>query len=116
MLWCVTRSSKPAPASLQFIRLQIMAIKIKTVEADQPVKASITRKTKAKPPQAVSVASDALPKKPRGFAAMSPEQRKAISERGGRALKDSYPFQNRDLAVTAGRSGGKISKRKKAVQ
>ena len=93
-----------------------MAIKIKPVETDEPVSVPVIRKTKPKPPQAVSVASDALPKKPRGFAAMSPEQRKAISKRGGRALKERYAFQNRELAVTAGRSGGKISKRKKAVQ
>lgn len=93
-----------------------MAIKIKTVEADQPVQAQITRETKTKPPQTVSVASDALPKKPRGFAAMSPERRKELSKLGGLALKDSYPFQNRDLAVAAGRAGGKTSKRKKAVK
>jgi hypothetical protein len=93
-----------------------MAIKISPIDTDQPVKVPITRKNKTKPPQAVSVASDALPKKPRGFAAMSPQQRKAISERGGRALKERYAFQNRDLAVSAGRLGGKISKRKKAVQ
>jgi hypothetical protein len=90
-----------------------MAIKISPVETDLPVSVPITRKTKAKPPQAASVASDAVPKKPRGFAAMSPEKRRAISERGGRALKDSYAFQNRDLAVAAGRAGGKASKRKK---
>jgi general stress protein YciG len=93
-----------------------MAIKIKPVETDEPVSVPVTRKTKTKPPQAVSVASDDLPKKPRGFAAMSPEQRRAISERGGRALKERYAFQNRELAVAAGRSGGKISKRKKAVR
>jgi len=93
-----------------------MAIKIKPVETDEPVSVPVIRKTKPKPSQAVSVVSDALPKKPRGFAAMSPEQRKAISERGGRALKERYAFQNRELAVSAGRAGGKTSKRKKAVQ
>jgi len=93
-----------------------MAIKISPIETDQPVKVPITRKTKTKPPQAVSVVSDALPKKPRGFAAMSPERRKELSRLGGLALKDRYAFQNRDLAVAAGRAGGKTSKRKKAVQ
>lgn len=93
-----------------------MAIKISPIETDQPVLVPIIRKTKAKPPQAVSVASDVPVKKPRGFAAMSPERRKELSKLGGHALKDRYSFQNRDLAVSAGRAGGKASKRKKAVQ
>lgn len=93
-----------------------MAIKISPIETDQPVLVPIIRKTKANPLEAISVDLDTLPVqqiKPRGFAAMSPEKRKAISERGGRALKDRYSFQNRDLAVAAGRAGGKASKRKK---
>jgi hypothetical protein len=90
-----------------------MAIKITPVETDQPVSVPITRKTEAKPPQAVFVASDAVPERLRGFAAMSPEKRRAVAQKGGRALKDSYAFQNRDLAVAAGRAGGKASKRKK---
>jgi hypothetical protein len=94
-----------------------MAIKITPVETDQPVSVPVIRKTKAKPPQAVSVTSDATPKKPRGFAAMSPEKRREISKRGGHALKDTYTFQkNPTLAASAGRAGGKASKRKKAVQ
>jgi general stress protein YciG len=93
-----------------------MAIKITPVETDGPVSVPVVRKTIQTPPEAVSVAPDAPAKRPRGFAAMSPEKRQAAGKRGGDALKDSYPFQNRDLAVAAGRAGGKASKRKKAVQ
>jgi general stress protein YciG len=48
---------------------------------------------------------------------MSPEKRQAAGKRGGSALREYYPFlQNPTLAVSAGRAGGKASKRKKAVQ
>ena len=94
-----------------------MAIKITPVETDGPVSVPVTRKTKQTPPETVSVASDAPVKRPRGFAAMSPEKRQAAGKRGGSAMREYYPFlQNPTLAVSAGRAGGKASKRKKAVQ
>lgn len=49
-----------------------------------------------------------MPKQVRGFAAMSPEKRRAISRKGGASVdpaKRSFS-QNRDLAVSAGRKGG----------
>ena len=94
-----------------------MAIKITPVETDGPVSVPVIRKTNSTPPEAISVASDAPEKRPRGFAAMSPEKRQAAGKRGGEALRDSYPFlHNPALAASAGRAGGKASKRKKAVQ
>ncbi len=57
--------------------------------------------------------------KPTGFAAMDPERRREVARRGGAAVpaeKRSFA-QNRDLAITAGRTGGIASKgggRKKA--
>lgn len=48
------------------------------------------------------------PKKPRGFAALSPERRKEIARLGGAAVKpENRTFSaNRDLAAEAGRQGG----------
>ena len=48
------------------------------------------------------------PKRPRGFAAMSPEKRRAIASRGGTSVpKETRSFsQSRDLASRAGRDGG----------
>ena len=94
-----------------------MAIKITRVGTDGPVSVPVVRKTTLPPPETVSVASDAPAKRLRGFAAMSPEKRLAIVTRGGQAIKNSYTFQkNHILAASAGRAGGKASKRKKAVQ
>jgi general stress protein YciG len=54
------------------------------------------------------LAMDEKPKRPRGFAAMSPEKRKAIASRGGTSVpKEKRSFsQSRDLAARAGRDGG----------
>ena len=52
-------------------------------------------------------------KKPRGFAAMSPERRAEIAAMGGRSIpaeKRSFS-QNRELARTAGIKGGETSRR-----
>ncbi len=56
--------------------------------------------------------NDIPTKKPRGFAALSPERRRAIAASGGAAVdpaKRSFS-QNRDLAATAGRTGGQTSR------
>lgn len=48
------------------------------------------------------------PKMKRGFAAMDPERRREIARRGGASVpaeKRSFS-QNRDLAASAGRTGG----------
>ena len=47
-------------------------------------------------------------KKPRGFAAISPERRKEIARMGGRSVKpENRSFsQNRELAADAGKKGG----------
>lgn len=53
------------------------------------------------------------PKKPRGFAAMSPEKRREISKVGGKksAAVSPYSFKNNEkLASEAGRKGGTISR------
>lgn len=53
-------------------------------------------------------------KKPRGFAAISPERRREISALGGKAahqLGRAHTF-NHDEAVKAGRIGGQASRRK----
>ena len=43
-----------------------------------------------------------------GFAAMDPEQRRAIARKGGAAVPaDKRAYSNRDAAVAAGRKGGK---------
>lgn len=49
----------------------------------------------------------------RGFAAMSPEKRREIARKGGASIPaDKRAFsQNRDLAATAGRKGGAVSRR-----
>lgn len=52
------------------------------------------------------------PKSKRGFASMSPERRREIAARGGASVpaeKRSFS-QNRDLAASAGRSGGSASR------
>lgn len=58
---------------------------------------------------------DEPPKKLRGFAAMSPEKRKEISSRGGRAahLKGSAHEWTKDEAREAGRVGGATTGRKR---
>lgn len=57
--------------------------------------------------------SDA-PKKPRGFAAMSPERRREIARKGGSSVPPSKRSfsQNRELAATAGAEGGRASRPK----
>ena len=53
------------------------------------------------------------PKKPQGFAALSPERLREIAARGGAAVKPenrSYS-QSRDLAAAAGRLGGLKSRK-----
>ncbi len=56
-----------------------------------------------------------MPKTParRGFAAMSPEQRRFIASKGGRSVPaDRRSFsQDRQLAARAGRKGGQIRPR-----
>lgn len=52
------------------------------------------------------------PRAVRGFAAMSLERRREIARKGGASVpseKRSFAC-NRDLAVTAGRKGGEISR------
>ena len=52
------------------------------------------------------------PKAKRGFAAMSAERRREIAARGGASVpaeKRSFS-QNRDLAASAGRTGGSVSR------
>lgn len=49
---------------------------------------------------------------PRGFAAMDPERRREIAQRGGASVpseKRSFA-RNRDLAANAGRKGGAASR------
>jgi hypothetical protein len=51
-------------------------------------------------------------RKPRGFAAMSPEKRREIARKGGASVpneKRSFS-KNRDLATNAGRKGGSVKK------
>jgi hypothetical protein len=50
------------------------------------------------------------PPKPRGFAAMTPERRREIAAKGGRALKPEQRAysRDRDLASAAGRLGGSM--------
>lgn len=55
-------------------------------------------------------------KKPMGFAAMSPEKRREIAARGGKAVRPETRsfFTNRELASTAGKKGGSsVSKEKR---
>lgn len=49
----------------------------------------------------------------RGFASMSPERRREIARKGGASVPaDKRSFaQNRDLAASAGRAGGSVSRR-----
>lgn len=55
------------------------------------------------------------PKRPRGFAALSPERRSEIGRMGGLAQpKGARSFEkDRDLAASAGRKGGANGRRKK---
>ena len=55
------------------------------------------------------------PRKPRGFQTMTPEQRSAISRKGGASVKPENRSFARDpgLAATAGAKGGSISRRGK---
>jgi uncharacterized protein len=56
------------------------------------------------------------PKKPRGFAAMSPEMRKAISKKGGiaaHALGTAHQFTSAEARL-AGSKGGRAAAAKKA--
>lgn len=55
---------------------------------------------------------NAAPKARRGFAAMNPERRREIARKGGASVpaeKRSY-FKDRDLAASAGRTGGEASR------
>jgi general stress protein YciG len=49
-------------------------------------------------------------KKPHGFALLSPEQRKEISAKGGRAVRSTSRFfaRNPHIASQAGKKGGKL--------
>ena len=49
----------------------------------------------------------------RGFASMTPERRKEIARMGGKAVDPANRAfaKNRDLARSAGRQGGRTSKR-----
>ena len=51
-------------------------------------------------------------KRPRGFAAMTPERRREIAAKGGASVPHaSRSFvANRDLAIAAGRKGGQAGK------
>lgn len=51
-------------------------------------------------------------KQVRGFACMTPEKRREIASMGGKSVPDDRRSfsQNRDLAATAGRKGGSISR------
>lgn len=53
-----------------------------------------------------------VPKLRRGFAAMTPEQRRAIASKGGKSAhaKGVAHHWTRETAVAAGRKGGKISR------
>ena len=55
------------------------------------------------------------PKAKRGFAAMSPERRREIAARGGASVPaEKRAFsQSRDLAASAGRTGGSAKPRPK---
>lgn len=56
--------------------------------------------------------TEQTPKKLRGFAAMSPEKRRAIAAKGGGAVpaeKRSFS-RSTDLAASAGRKGGEVSR------
>ncbi len=52
------------------------------------------------------------PKKPRGFAAMSAEQRTEIARKGGASVPNEKRLFSvrRDVAADAGRKGGKASR------
>lgn len=56
-------------------------------------------------------------KQVRGFACMTPEMRSEIARKGGQSVpKDRRSFsQSHDLAVSAGRAGGLISRRPPAA-
>lgn len=55
-----------------------------------------------------------LTPRPRGLAAMTPERRKQIAAMGGASVPaDKRSFStDRDLSVSAGSKGGKISRKK----
>jgi general stress protein YciG len=51
-----------------------------------------------------------MEKKPRGFAAMTPEQRRRIATLGGKAAQKGNGHRwTREEAITAGRKGGKAT-------
>lgn len=54
------------------------------------------------------------PKKPRGFAAMSPERRTELARKGGASVKPQNRTFSKDraLAARAGRTGGERSAKK----
>lgn len=52
------------------------------------------------------------PKAKRGFAAMNPEQRRAIASKGGKSSPMNFA-NNKKLAVEAGRKGGLNSRKGK---
>ena len=58
---------------------------------------------------------DTQPKKPRGFAAMSPERRREVARKGGESVgpQERAFFKNRDLAARAGRVGGEAKAKPK---
>lgn len=54
------------------------------------------------------------PKKPRGFAAMSPEKQRELARKGGASVRpENRSFaRDRQLAASAGRKGGEAPTRK----
>lgn len=56
--------------------------------------------------------SEEKTRKPRGFAAMSPEKQREIAGKGGRAAHDKGTAHewNSDSARDAGRKGGQVSR------
>lgn len=60
----------------------------------------------------MDASSAATPKLRRGFACMDPERRRAIARKGGASVpSDKRSFAvNRDLAASAGATGGRISR------
>lgn len=54
------------------------------------------------------------PRARRGFAAMDPEVRRQLARKGGQSVPSAKRgfAKDRELAVAAGREGGKVSKRR----
>lgn len=63
------------------------------------------------------MADDTQPKKPRGFAAMSPERHREVAAKGGRSVEPQERSFSRDhgLAARAGRIGGEAKPKPKGA-